>query len=122
MPLRENTLIAQASNCARRSSVASFAARRRGRRSESNIAIFSKACGYIDNFIRRVSAWPDRGRTGLANRALPSGFESLEPFVADWVLPDAVARMSKRQASTMDEIRRFYDAIIPIGDKALDYL
>lgn len=56
------------------------------------------------------------------NSLLPSGFEALEPFVADWVLADAVARMAKRQASTIEDIRRFYDAIIPLGEKALDHL
>jgi hypothetical protein len=54
--------------------------------------------------------------------ALPAGFDSLEPFVADWVLPDAVARMAKRQESTIAEIRGFYDAVVPLGDKALGYL
>lgn len=53
---------------------------------------------------------------------LPSGFEALEPFVAEWALPDAVARMTKRQASGMDEIRGFYDAMLPSGERALTYL
>ena len=45
---------------------------------------------------------------------LPPGFAALDPFVAAWVLPDAAARMVKRQASTIAEIRSFYDAIIPL--------
>ena len=53
---------------------------------------------------------------------LPAEFSSLEPLVADWVLPDAVARITKRQSSTMDEIRAFYDAMLPFGERALDYL
>jgi hypothetical protein len=53
---------------------------------------------------------------------LPAGFESLEEFVVDWVLADAAARMAKRQSSTMDEIRSFYDAILPHGEDALRYL
>lgn len=53
---------------------------------------------------------------------LPTGFETLEPFVADWVLADAVARMGKRQASAMDEIRAFYEAMLPRGEAALAYL
>lgn len=56
--------------------------------------------------------------TGL----LPSGFEALEPFVADWALEDAVARMTKRQSSGMEEIRGFYDAMLPMGEPALTYL
>jgi hypothetical protein len=54
--------------------------------------------------------------------SLPAGFESLEPFVSAWVLPDAAARMLKRQSSTYEEIHRFYQAIIPLGERALDYL
>ena len=53
---------------------------------------------------------------------LPAGFESLEPFVGEWVLPDAVSRLVKRQGSSIQEIRRFYDAMLPLGEKALDYL
>jgi hypothetical protein len=53
---------------------------------------------------------------------LPSGFESLEPFLAEWVLADAGERMAKRQRSSMQEIRRLYDAMLPLGEKALDYL
>ena len=53
---------------------------------------------------------------------LPSGFEALEPFVGDWALGDAVARMTKRQASSMDQIRGFYDAMLPMGEPALTYL
>lgn len=53
---------------------------------------------------------------------LPAGFEALEPYVAAWVLPDAVARMAKRQASAIEDIRAFYDAILPFGEAALAYL
>jgi hypothetical protein len=54
--------------------------------------------------------------------SLPAGFEPLEPFVAEWVLPDAAARMAKRQDTHYEEIHRFYRAMIPLGGKALDYL
>jgi len=53
---------------------------------------------------------------------LPSGFEVLEPFLADWALDDAVARMGKRQTSGLAEIRSFYDAMLPMGEPALTYL
>jgi len=53
---------------------------------------------------------------------LPAGFESLDRFLAEWVLPDAEARVARRQGSTLGEIREFYDAILPVGEKALDYL
>lgn len=63
-----------------------------------------------------------RGESLDNQSSLPSGFESLEPFVSEWVLADAVARMAKRQRSSMKEIRRFYEAIVPLGERALDYL
>lgn len=53
---------------------------------------------------------------------LPPGFALLEPFLADWALPDAQARMARRQASRIEDIRRFYDAILPLGEAALAYL
>jgi len=53
---------------------------------------------------------------------LPPGFQPLERFLAEWVLPDARSRVGKRQGSTLAEIREFYDAMLPLGEKALDYL
>jgi hypothetical protein len=58
----------------------------------------------------------------MSETNLPQGFEMLEPFTTDWVLPDAVGRMHKRQASTMADIKIFYDAMLPHGVPALDYL
>jgi hypothetical protein len=55
-------------------------------------------------------------------RDLPEGFETLQPFTEEWVLPDAGARMAKRQSTAIEAIRRFYDTIIPLGERALDYL
>ncbi len=56
------------------------------------------------------------------SHTLPAGFEALEAFVADWVLPDSHARMTKRQTSTIEHIRQFYDAILPLAGAALDHL
>jgi hypothetical protein len=53
---------------------------------------------------------------------LPSGFESIEPFVAAWVLPDAAARMAQRQASRIEDLRTFYNAMLPMGEVALAWL
>lgn len=53
---------------------------------------------------------------------LPPGFEAAEPFAAQWVLPDAAARMAKRQASRIEDLRQFYDAMLPLGEAALAYL
>jgi hypothetical protein len=53
---------------------------------------------------------------------LPEGFAPAEPFVADWVRPDAAARMTKRQSSSIDELRIFYDTMLPLGEAALAWL
>lgn len=53
---------------------------------------------------------------------LPAGFETAQPFVATWVLADAAARMAQRQASTIDELRLFYEAMLPLGEAALGHL
>ncbi len=58
----------------------------------------------------------------MAEVTLPPGFEQLADFVEDWVLPDAAARMGKRQSSSMAEIRALYCALTPVGDQALAYL
>ena len=47
---------------------------------------------------------------------LPEGFAALEPFVATWVLPDAAARMARRQASRIEDLRAFYNAMLPMGE------
>lgn len=53
---------------------------------------------------------------------LPNGFEILEPHVANWVLADTIARIEKRRTSSIQEIREFYDAMLPLAEPALDYL
>ncbi len=53
---------------------------------------------------------------------LPPGFESAEPFIAHWVLPDANARMHQRQATAIADIRRFYETMLPLGEAALAWL
>jgi hypothetical protein len=56
------------------------------------------------------------------NALLPEGFAAAEPFVVDWVLSDASARMAKRQATSLADIRRFYDTMLPLGEAALSWL
>jgi hypothetical protein len=53
---------------------------------------------------------------------LPAEFSDLEPFVQDWCLDNEPARYAKRLASTMDEIQKFYDAIMPRAEAAIQYL
>lgn len=54
--------------------------------------------------------------------ALPVGFEALEPFVATWAIDGAAPRAARRSASTEDERRAFYDAVLPLMGAALDHL
>ncbi|MGF2946598.1 hypothetical protein [Mycobacterium sp. Lab-001] len=51
---------------------------------------------------------------------LPTEFADLEPF-ADWCLPSESQRYAKRLASSMTEMKAFYDAITPRAEEALAY-
>lgn len=53
---------------------------------------------------------------------LPPGFEAAQPWVATWVLPDAATRMARRQASTIEDLRAFYETMLPLGEAALAHL
>ncbi|MCZ6710885.1 MAG: hypothetical protein O7B25_11025 [Gammaproteobacteria bacterium] len=56
------------------------------------------------------------------NLPLPASFADLAPLCADWCLADSNARSAARVAASMDEIRSFYDALVPHAEKALSYL
>ena len=51
---------------------------------------------------------------------LPTEFADLEQF-AEWCLPSEPERYAKRLASTMVEMKAFYDAITPRAEEALAY-
>ena len=63
----------------------------------------------------------NEGRDIVAEPALPEGFEDLAPFV-DWALEPERARTGKKVAASMDDVRAFYDAVIPRLDAAIDHL
>ena len=50
---------------------------------------------------------------------LPAGFEELEPFVEKWAVDDILTRIDVRSTSTMEQIREFYDAIVPRAVEAM---
>lgn len=58
----------------------------------------------------------------MSDSQLPDGFQDLEPFVSQWVLPDSTTRSKKRHASTMEELNGYYDAIQPRLKDVLTYL
>jgi hypothetical protein len=57
----------------------------------------------------------------MTSIALPTQFAHLARF-ADWALDSERARNRKRLASTMTDIREFYDAMLACVDDALEYL
>ena len=52
---------------------------------------------------------------------LPDAFAELAPF-ADWALEPERARSEKKAVSSMDEIRTFYDAMMPRIGEIVAYL
>lgn len=55
-------------------------------------------------------------------RALPKGFEELEPFVSYWAVAGQNERRFQRADTTFEEIKRFYDAMFPRADAAMTLL
>lgn len=53
--------------------------------------------------------------------SLPDQFKDLEPFVA-WALPTMTARRDKRLASTYEDVKAYYDAMLPRIEGVLEYL
>ena len=50
---------------------------------------------------------------------LPDQFAELERHAGDWCLATEAERYAKRMASSMDEMRAFYDAITPRAEAAM---
>lgn len=53
---------------------------------------------------------------------LPTEFSDLETFASDWALTTQEARLSKRLSSSMEEIKIFYNAMVPHIEAILAYL
>lgn len=58
----------------------------------------------------------------MTTPVLPHGFEDLLPFAARWSLGTTAERSQERHRSSMDDIRAFYDAMMPKAATALTYL
>lgn len=52
---------------------------------------------------------------------LPSAFAELEEWAQTWCLATEAERWDRRMASTMPEMREFYDAFFPRLDEAIEY-
>ncbi|BBZ11865.1 hypothetical protein [Mycobacterium branderi] len=57
----------------------------------------------------------------MADAKLPSAFAELEPFAEIWCLPTEAERWERRMASSMAEMREFYDAFFPRLEEAIEY-
>ena len=57
----------------------------------------------------------------MTEPAIPEPFEDLAPFVG-WALKTERARTEKAVGASMDEIRAFYDAVLPHLDAMIDHL
>ncbi len=57
----------------------------------------------------------------MSDHALPAPFRDLEPFL-DWSLERERQRTEKREASTMDEVRAFYEAVFPRMEEIVAHL
>jgi hypothetical protein len=58
----------------------------------------------------------------MSARQLPESFGDLEQFGIRWALPTENERHARRLASTMAELRTFYDAVLSRIDAMLAYL
>ncbi len=58
----------------------------------------------------------------MSDKALPKPFTDLEPLVQAWSLKTERERNGKRLSSTMEQIRAFYDALVPRAQSVLEYL
>lgn len=57
-----------------------------------------------------------------ASESLPTGFKDLETFVPKWALAKEMDRINARWTSTIEELRTFYDAMLPRLDAIIDHL
>ena len=57
----------------------------------------------------------------MTETRLPSAFAELELYAETWCLPTEAERWNKRVASSMPEMREFYDAFFPRLEEAIEY-
>ena len=57
----------------------------------------------------------------MTRTLLPSAFGELEEFAQTWCLPTEAERWKQRMASSITEMREFYDAFFPRLEEAIEY-
>lgn len=58
----------------------------------------------------------------MPSRMLPEAFADLEPYVDEWALTCERDRFMRLHSATIDELRAFYDAMLPRLEQVLQYL
>jgi hypothetical protein len=58
----------------------------------------------------------------METRVLPEQFSDLQPFVDDWALTTEVDRFRKLHSVSVEELRPFYQAMLPRMDGVLAFL
>ncbi len=58
----------------------------------------------------------------MKSNSLPAGFDDLAPFVAAWALGHEKARHLRLLETSIAELRRFYDAMLPRYPAIVAYL
>jgi hypothetical protein len=58
----------------------------------------------------------------MTTSLLPETFEDLSPYVSAWALKTQAERNKKRRVSTMEELRTFYNALLPRMEEIIRYL
>ncbi|MFN0163655.1 MAG: hypothetical protein ACKVQQ_20685 [Burkholderiales bacterium] len=58
----------------------------------------------------------------MTHTSLPTPFEGLEPWVADWSIPHEAGRFNKRVSSSMRDLDRFVAAVFPRIEEIVDFL
>jgi hypothetical protein len=58
----------------------------------------------------------------MPSRELPTAFAALQPFVDGWTLTSEQDRFKKLHTSTIDDLRSFHGAVMPLLQQMLDYL
>jgi hypothetical protein len=58
----------------------------------------------------------------MIEQALPKEFEGMNFLVKEWALPSTADRRRKRNQSSQDELRLFYDVVFPQARAVLNYL
>ncbi len=58
----------------------------------------------------------------MTTKALPAEFEDLEPLRQSWALATEVERNRRHLSCSMQELKSFYDTVLPRAEAILDHL